>query len=173
MGFPGSAGVVRRLLGAWRATPRRPGRQPRAGITTGAVPPVEPPTPRDVRWWLLLAADQRTPEQQCYLRRLEATCPPVQRAGDLARAFGRMVRQRDGGTFDAWLVQAETSGINAFVSGAKRLRRDYAAVAAALREPSSNGPTEGTVTRLKLVQRQMYGRAKRDRLRQRVLVRAS
>jgi transposase len=83
-----------------------------------------------------------------------------------------MVRARDDAAFDAWLVRAETSGIAAFTSCAKSLRQDYAAVAAALREPYSNGPTEGTVTRLKLVKRQMYGRAKLDLLRQRMLHRA-
>jgi transposase len=49
------------------------------------------------------------------------------------------------------------------------LQRDYAAVRAALSEPWSNGQTEGQVTRLKLLKRQMYGRAKFDLLRQRVL----
>jgi transposase len=42
-------------------------------------------------------------------------------------------------------------------------------VHAALELPYSNGPTEGHVTRLKLLKRQMYGRAKLDLLRQRVL----
>jgi transposase len=172
MGFPGSAGVVRRFLGPWRTTPRRPGRQSRGVGPAGVVPPPAPPTPRDVRWWLLTAPDQRLPAQQAYLTRLEAACPTVHLAGDLARAFGRMVRERDDAAFDAWLVRAETSGLAAFISCAKSLRQDYAAVAAALREPYSNGPTEGTVTRLKLVKRQMYGRAKLDLLRQRMLHRA-
>ena len=49
------------------------------------------------------------------------------------------------------------------------IERDYAAVRAALSLPWSNGQTEGQVTRLKLVKRQMYGRAKFDLLRQKVL----
>src|SRR5207253_7845821 len=52
---------------------------------------------------------------------------------------------------------------------AQGLRQDYAAVKAALTWPYSNGPTEGHVNRLKLLKRQMYGRAKLDLLRQRVL----
>jgi transposase len=35
--------------------------------------------------------------------------------------------------------------------------------------PWSNGQTEGQITRLKLIKRQMYGRAKQDLLRARVL----
>ena len=44
-----------------------------------------------------------------------------------------------------------------------------ASVAAALSLPWSNGQTEGQITKLKLVKRQMYGRAKLDLLRARLL----
>jgi transposase len=42
-------------------------------------------------------------------------------------------------------------------------------VKAALTEPWSNGQTEGQNTKLKLVKRQMYGRAKLDLLRARLI----
>jgi transposase len=47
--------------------------------------------------------------------------------------------------------------------------RDQDAVFAALQTPWSNGPVEGHVHRLKLIKRQMYGRANFDLLRIRVL----
>jgi len=46
---------------------------------------------------------------------------------------------------------------------------DKAAVLAGLTREESNGPTEGQITRLKLIKRSMYGRAKFDLLRIRVL----
>ena len=49
------------------------------------------------------------------------------------------------------------------------IERDHAAVEAALSRAESNGQTEGHVTRLKLIKRQMYGRAKFDLLRLRVI----
>jgi len=49
------------------------------------------------------------------------------------------------------------------------LRRDGSAVRAAVEQPWSNGQTEGQVKRLKLLKRQMYGRASFALLRQRVL----
>ena len=49
------------------------------------------------------------------------------------------------------------------------LRSDCAAVAAALREPWSNGQTEGQINRLKTLKRQMYGRANIDLLRARLV----
>ena len=172
-GFTGSAGAVRRYLGAWRTTPRRRGRQPRPAGGSVPAPPSTPPSPRQVRWWLLQEPDGRPADQQAYLARLLGDCPALQAASELARDFGHLLRQRDAPAFDPWLARAERSGIAEFGSGARSMRQDYAAIAAALREPYSNGPTEGNVTRLKLLKRQMYGRAKPDLLRQRVLHRAS
>jgi transposase len=49
------------------------------------------------------------------------------------------------------------------------LKRDEAAVRAALSLEWSNGQVEGQFNRLKTIKRQMYGRAKFDLLRKRVL----
>lgn len=57
---------------------------------------------------------------------------------------------------DPWLSKAEDSLLSAFARG---LRKDQAAVSAALSQPWSNGQTEGQINRLKLLKRQMYGRA--------------
>lgn len=52
---------------------------------------------------------------------------------------------------------------------AERLQRDREAVLGAMTEEWSDGQVEGQITRLKLIKRQMYGRAKLDLLRKRVL----
>ena len=52
---------------------------------------------------------------------------------------------------------------------ARGLTEDLGAVGAALSHPWSQRQTEGQVNRLKLIKRQMYGRAKFDLLRARVL----
>ena len=84
-----------------------------------------------------------------------------------------MVRQRQAEKFEAWLLQAAASGIPELVSFVAGLERDKAAVVAALSLPFSNGQVEGQVNRLKLIKRCMYGRAKFDLLRRRVLARSS
>jgi transposase len=66
-----------------------------------------------------------------------------------------------------WLAEAETSALSSFARG---LRADERAVTAALREPWSNGQTEGQINRLKTLKRQMYGRANLDLLRARLVV---
>lgn len=58
------------------------------------------------------------------------------------------------------------------MSFARSLRRDYEAVRATLSYEWSQGQVEGQITRLKLLKRQMYGRASFDLLKQRVLAAA-
>ena len=65
-----------------------------------------------------------------------------------------------------WLQDAVNSELASFASG---VRDDEAAVRAAIIQPWSNGQTEGQVTKLKLVKRQMYGRGKIDLLRARTV----
>ncbi|MEP3334031.1 transposase [Sedimentitalea sp.] len=66
-------------------------------------------------------------------------------------------------------VQVDAAEVSLIASFARGLRRDYDAVAAALREPLSNGQTEGQINRLKTLKRQMYGRANIDLLRARLV----
>ena len=76
-----------------------------------------------------------------------------------------MVRRKSS-DLDGWVADATNSLLASFAAG---VSKDKTAVAAAITEPWSNGQTEGQVTRLKLVKRQMYGRAKVDLLEARLL----
>jgi transposase len=80
-----------------------------------------------------------------------------------------MVREQRPEDLDGWLAACTQSGIGTLVSFAKGLRQDYAAVRAALEEPWSSGQAEGQINRLKMLKRQMYGRAGFELLRKRVL----
>lgn len=77
-----------------------------------------------------------------------------------------MVRNAREDALETWLAEAEESLLGAFARG---LRRDQAAVTAALREPWSNRQAEGQINRLKTLKRQMYGRANIDLLRARLV----
>ena len=77
-----------------------------------------------------------------------------------------MIRKKTGTDLDPWIGEASTSLIASFALG---IKKDKAAVSAAITEPWSNGQTEGQITKLKLVKRQMYGRAKLDLLEARIL----
>ncbi|GBQ34764.1 hypothetical protein AA11237_0818 [Acidocella aminolytica 101 = DSM 11237] len=56
---------------------------------------------------------------------------------------------------DDWLAIAKGSLIGSFVND---VEKDQTAVRNAIVSPWSNGQTEGQITRLKLIKRQMYGR---------------
>lgn len=76
-----------------------------------------------------------------------------------------MPRLKAGPGRDTWLDDLANSLPAAFASG---IAADRDAVAATIIEPWSNGQTEGQITKLKLVKRQMYGRACLDLLRARL-----
>ncbi len=101
---------------------------------------------------------------------VETGVPALVAARELLERFHRMLRTRDVDALGPWLADAGGSLLASFGKG---LAADLAAVRAALIEPWSNGQTEGQITKLKLVKRQMYGRAGIDLLRARLVVAAA
>jgi transposase len=87
-------------------------------------------------------------------------------ARGLTDRFHAMIRKKAASDLEPWITDASTSLIASFASG---ITRDRRAVGAAIAEPWSNGQTEGQITRLKLVKRQMYGRGKLDLLQARLV----
>jgi transposase len=122
---------------------------------------------------LLRPVDQLDADEQAYRQALCQESATIATAQTLAEDFGRIVRARAHTQLDAWLEAAARSQIAELVSFARGIRRDHAAVVAALRSPYSQGQTEGHVNRLKLLKRQTYGRANFDLLRRRALYHAA
>jgi transposase len=130
--------------------------------------PAALPSYKQLAWLVLRERDTLQPAEANTLRRI---CQDVQMAQtyQLAQQFQRMVRQRDASALDAWLDACTKSDVSDLVTFAAGLHQDGRAVHAALENEWSNGQTEGQVTRLKCVKRQMFGRANFDLLRLRVL----
>lgn len=172
-GFPGGAALVRQLVARWRPGPGRRGPSPRYARTenTGPPPPAPTPTlsPRQARWLLLHEENDLQPDERIYRTHVLQADEEIQTAHALAVDFGHMVRQRQRDGLDPWLIRAQESKVPEFREFARGIRRDYAAVSAALTVEWSNGQTEGQITRLKFVKRQMYGRAGFQLLKKRVL----
>ena len=108
-------------------------------------------------------------EEQAALLQIRQASPEIEAAYQLVQTFLQMRRERGGQHLEAWLKTAEASHLPEFETFAAGARRDQAAICAGLTLPWSSGQTEGQITRLKLLKRSMYGRAKFDLLRQRVL----
>ncbi len=87
----------------------------------------------------------------------------------LGQRFTRIVRERRSDELRGWMEEASQSDSRALQAFARGLRRDFDTVHAALELPWSNGRTEGHVNRLNTIKRLMYGRAKPDLLRKRLL----
>ena len=81
-----------------------------------------------------------------------------------------MLCGRHGHNLPAWTALAEASPVRELRSFAAGLRKDGAAVTAGLTLPYSSSPAEGHVNRIKMIKRQMYGRANPDLLRKRILL---
>ncbi len=168
-GYTGSESTLRDYLSDWRVGPRRPGRRTEDGSCGPAPGPTRTWTARKTRWLLLDAIKEPSTLDEAYRTALLEQSPLIQQAQSLVNAFFRLVRQRDVAALGPWLVVAEHSNIAELVSFVQGIRRDYAAVEAALRFEWSQGQAEGQVNKLKFVKRSMYGRGHFDLLRQRML----
>jgi transposase len=174
-GFPGAAVTVGRLVSTWRLTRGRPGPTPRGTGPAAAAPtppaprPTRVPSPRQARWLLLRPIANLRPDDRTHRDCLLQQDDQIRAASVLAEDFGRLVRARDQAALAPWLDRATASDVIELREFAAVLRRDQAAVEAALTHEWSNGQTEGQVTKLKYLKRQMYGRASLRLLKQRML----
>jgi transposase len=111
-------------------------------------------------------------DEAAQLAQLQAQHPEVAAAIALAQDFTRLVRERQPDQLAPWLARAAESPLVPLQRFAKGLRDDYDAVKAGVTLPWSTGPVEGHINRLKMLKRQMFGRAKLDLLQQRFLLAA-
>jgi transposase len=107
--------------------------------------------------------------QRQLIARARQLHPEIDQATQLALNFACMLRAHDPDRLEPWMQAVAQSVIPNLMGFASGLRSDYAAVQAAVSLPWSTGQVEGQINRLKLIKRQMYGRAKFDLLRLRVL----
>jgi transposase len=166
-GFAGSAYMVRRQVRRWR---RVAGLCPVRGPRPIAGPRLIRPSARRIAWLALGHVPEPTAQDQEILKAILQRWPELQETAELCRQFGSLLKEHAVESLEAWVKLAEGPGILPDVRRfAEVLRQDWAAVLEAVRQPWSQGQVEGQITRLKLIKRQMYGRARFDLLRQRVL----
>jgi hypothetical protein len=176
-------GLLRNFLASLRKKHREAGSAQvltfKASTNTIEIPTDLPPPPCVKRRmssmhasWLFVSQYEKLDEKQ------HKDVEPIRQGhGDLevAYQFGQgfvmLLAEHRAKDLDAWLAQAEQSGLPAFKKMAKGIRLDYAAVKAALTSQWSQGQVEAQVNCLKLQKRIVFGRANFDLLRLRVLCR--
>jgi transposase len=145
--------------------------QPFRALPSAPPPPAAIPSTRQITRCLMTRPAALTSDDQATLAGITARCPHLAALHHHITSFAAIMSNRTGFTdLTAWLTAAETSGLPPLHAYAAGLRRDRSAVTTALTWTWTNGATEGTVNKIKMLKRQMYGRASFALLRQRVLL---
>jgi transposase len=168
-GFAGARGAVTRYVRLRMRDPHQITQRYQRRMQLPAVKMVLP-SARRAAWLFLKDSAELTDEEKLFIGELMESSAEIKQAVTLTKQFQELVKARNVDLLNEWLLAAENLSAK-WKNFAKGLRQDGAAVKAALTSDWSNGQTEGQVNRLKFLKRQMFGRAKFDLLRARVLYR--
>jgi transposase len=130
-------------------------------------------SPVQVAWLFTMRLDQRS---ETDTHRLQAVLDRLPRGREiylLVQGVLGCLREapRSGAKLlTSWIEKVQATGLPDLQRLARSFQKDYSAICGAIESPWSNGQTEGQVNRLKMIKRQMFGRAKFDLLRHRVLL---
>jgi Transposase len=151
LGFTGDYSIVRRYLSPLRRVP--------------TAPPPAPPSVRRVAGWLTRHPDTLGDDERRALAGVLGHCRHLHLLRGHVAAFAAMMGNLDGHLLDEWITAASAADLPDLAAFARGLLQDRDAVTHALTLPYSSGTVEGHVNRIKMLKRQMYGRANLDLLR--------
>jgi transposase len=157
-GYRGGQSLVRHYLHQFRTTVRIP------------RPPSTPPSVRRVTGWIMTDPANTESTDQTKLDSILAASPHLTELVGHVRAFATMMCSLRGHELEAWMAAVDADDQPELRSFVRGVCRDQDAVTAGLTLPWSSGIVEGHVNRVKMLKRQMFGRAKPDLLRKRVLL---
>ena len=159
-GFEGGPSVLRDHLA------RRREADERSVPTAPCSAATRPASARGTAWRIVADADSVAGPERWLIDALAEQGPALGAVIALARRFRRMVRERDAEEPDDRSEAARGSSLRSSIAG---VRRDLAAVRAALSVPWSTGADKEQISRLKTLERQMGDGPELGLLRQRVL----
>lgn len=142
-------------------------------ITQGRVESDRPAmSPRRATRYLLTRPSQLTDAQHEHLDALTTACPEMTTLACLVRSFAALLTPTDDNErlLADWIAEARAEDLPFLHSFTRGLDLDRDAVNATVTTVYHNGGTEGVNTKIKLLKRQMYGRASFSLLRHRILL---
>jgi Transposase len=157
-GYKGSYGTIRDYVLPFRE----------AGAAPPAVP--GPPKARDLASWILKHPDNLDDDEKARLAQARERCPHLDALAGHVTGFAKILTGLHGDRLDDWITAVEADDQPDLHSFTRGLKHDHDAVLNSLTLPWSSGVVEGNVNRLKMIKRQMYGRATFELLRKRVLL---
>ncbi|MFJ1990863.1 transposase [Streptomyces asiaticus] len=159
-GFPGSEEVVKKYVRELRE----------------AFPHQDPlrksPSVRDVTSWITRHPDSLKDDQAQQLKAILTRCPELGRTAEHVRAFAELMNNRQGRHLGTWIARVQDDDLPALHTFTTGLSQDLGAVVAGLSLRYSSGAVEGHNNKIKMLKRQMFGRANVDLLRKRALLAA-
>jgi transposase len=161
-GFTGRPGVVRQWAGRRRAGER----QSTVNGKESPAPLQEPPSGPQMARMLMSETDALPRPERALVSALLAQTPGLAATIAVAKRLHLLLRRESQERLDGVLDSAAGTSLASFAAS---IRRDQAAVQAALNLPWTTSPAEGQINRLKTLKRSMYGRAGFQLLRARVL----
>ncbi|NDV87232.1 ISL3 family transposase [Aurantimonas aggregata] len=164
-GFTGSLATV----GRWTTARRLKASAPPGETEARKAARWQPPSTRQCAWMLSRDPATLDKDESAFLTHLFAIEPKLSEVAALGHRFAEMIRNGQDDNLDPWLADAAFSDLGSFAVG---IGRDLDAVRASMTHPWSTSPVEGQINRLKVIKRQMYGRAHYPLLKQRVLAAA-
>nr|WP_181923794.1 transposase [Streptomyces inhibens] len=129
-----------------------------------------PPSPRVVSGWILRRPETLTETDQLRLKAVLVHCPELDALTGHVRSFAQMLTERQGERLPQWLDAVRQDDLPNLHTLAAGINRDRDAVIAGLTLHWNSGVVEGHVNRIKMLKRQMFGRAGFSLLRKRVLL---
>ncbi|WP_146131535.1 transposase [Merismopedia glauca] len=126
-------------------------------------------TVRRAVWLILRHSTAQTEADLHTIALLKKLHPDLNTAISLAKDFADLLRRKQPERLSEWLQNAQQSNIRAIVGFTAQLKDDLDAVINGVTYQWSNGQVEGQVNRLKVLKRQMYGRASHELLKKRFL----
>ena len=171
-GYLGGHSQLAKLLSPWRqppaeSTPPLAEATAHEEVTPAAVG--RRVSPQVAAALLSKSPTELSREQAKIVDTLKQQCPGFAVRRQLVLGFRTILRVGKLTTLHRWMERARNTGIHALVRFVRTLKQDLRAVEAAVSQRWSNGPVEGQINRLKMLKRQMYGRAGIELLRARLL----
>ncbi|MEV4872077.1 transposase [Streptomyces syringium] len=124
--------------------------------------PRRPPSVRDVTSWITRHPESLDADQAQRLKDILARCPELGRTTERVRAFADLMNNRNGRHPHRRIAQVQADGLPALHAFTAGLTQDLDAVVAGLSTRYSSGPVEGHNNKIKMLKRQMFGRASFD-----------
>ncbi|WP_083223674.1 MULTISPECIES: transposase [unclassified Ensifer] len=124
------------------------------------------PSARKIARILTTSWNNLTKTDAVIVANIEKSVPARATARTLLELFQAMIRKRNTSDLSPWIIDTKLSLIASFGNG---VSKDIDAIRNAIEQQWSSGQVEGQFNKLKMVKRQMYGRARVDLLQARLV----